>query len=107
MVSDTDIVKAVERLKRALGAEIPIERVLLFGSRARGDARPNSDVDLILVSSAFRGKSLVRRTYPVRKAWDLDVPVDFVCYTPEEFEEMSHRATLVRVALEEGREIEA
>lgn len=32
--------------------EVKPERILLFGSRARGDARPDSDVDLLIVESA-------------------------------------------------------
>lgn len=107
MVSHADIVGAVSRLKKRLAGEIPIDRVLLFGSQGRGDARPDSDVDLIIVSPAFRGRSLGQRGYPIRKAWDLDVAVDFLCYTPEEFEARRNRATIVQLALDEGREIVA
>lgn len=107
MVSHADIVAAVARLKSRLANDIPIERVVLFGSQGRGDARPDSDVDLIIVSAAFEGKSLGQRAYPIRRAWNLDVAVDFLCYTPEEFEARRNRATIVQLALDEGREIVA
>jgi len=45
--------------------------------------------------------------YRVRKAWDLPVAVDFLCYTPEEFTDLAHRTTIVSVALTEGTEIAA
>ncbi len=105
MVSDADIVNALGRMRRRLAPAIEVERVVLFGSRARGDARPDSDVDVILVSRSFRGRTFVRRAYPVRKAWDLDVAVDFLCYTPEEFATLAARTSIVQVALREGREI--
>jgi len=35
-------------------------------------------------------------------AWDLGMPVDFLCYTPEEFAELSKRPSIVREALREG-----
>ncbi len=34
---------------RAVQSEMAPDTVILFGSRARGDHRPNSDVDLLIV----------------------------------------------------------
>ncbi len=105
MVSQSDIVMAVERLRQRLGATLPFERVVLFGSHGRGDARADSDADLIVVSPAFHGKSLGQRAYPLRRAWDLDVAVDFLCYTPEAFATLAQRTSIVQVALREGRDV--
>ncbi|HFD39468.1 MAG TPA: nucleotidyltransferase domain-containing protein [Anaerolineae bacterium] len=43
--------RAVQDYQRWLLAKFPqqIERIVLFGSRARGDARPGADVDLLIV----------------------------------------------------------
>jgi hypothetical protein len=101
--ADPAIVRAVQRLREKTG--VPIERAILFGSRARGDAGPHSDVDLLLVSSSFAGKSASQRAAPLHLAWDLDLPVDFLCYSPEEFERLRRRITIVRIALQEGLEI--
>ena len=38
------------RCLEAMDAVIPLKAVYLFGSHARGDARPDSDVDLCLVA---------------------------------------------------------
>jgi predicted nucleotidyltransferase len=40
--------EAVRQLVARLGAEPCVRRVILFGSRARGDAQPRSDVDLAI-----------------------------------------------------------
>lgn len=45
-LSRLDIAKAVER---AAAPFVAIDRVVLFGSHARGDARPDSDIDLRIV----------------------------------------------------------
>ena len=47
MIHVTDAL--LDRMVRAIVAEVDPEQVILFGSRARGDAREDSDVDLIVV----------------------------------------------------------
>lgn len=40
---------------------VPILTAYMFGSQAKGNAGPNSDIDLIIVSTAFRGMPLWKR----------------------------------------------
>ena len=40
----------LRRCLEAMDAALPIQRVILFGSHARGEARPDSDIDLCLVA---------------------------------------------------------
>ena len=42
--------EVLRRCLEAMDAALPIQQVILFGSHARGDARPDSDVDLCLVA---------------------------------------------------------
>lgn len=40
---------------RKIGAKYPVDKIVLFGSRARGDNKPTSDIDLaIFISSDFK-----------------------------------------------------
>lgn len=39
----------LERMVRAIVEEVGPEQVILFGSRARGDQRKDSDIDLIVM----------------------------------------------------------
>ena len=41
--------KVLDEMVAAIVQEIDPEQIYLFGSRARGDARPDSDVDLLIV----------------------------------------------------------
>ena len=65
-----------------------IEKMFLFGSRASGKVHKWSDIDLVVVSKKFRGKSILKRSPQLHIKWDLGYPVDFLCYTPEEFNKL-------------------
>ena len=41
--------ETANRLKRLLQKKVKLHQVVLFGSRARGDAEPDSDMDVLIV----------------------------------------------------------
>ena len=101
----SDLKEPLEVFRRNVRRRIRVEAVWLFGSRARGDARPDSDVDLIVVSPDFRGLDLVERSRLIRPCWEADISVDILPYTPEEFDRLRQGITLVRTAVTEGVEV--
>ena len=48
-IQSTETRDLLEQLVATLLAAGQPERIFLFGSRARGDARPDSDLDLLIV----------------------------------------------------------
>jgi len=82
-----------------------VEKAIIFGSYARGEAKKDSDIDLILVSREFEGKSPLKRPVPFYLEWDLGYPVDIICYTPNEFNNLRKQVSIVSEALKEGIEI--
>jgi uncharacterized protein len=78
-------------------------RLILFGSHARGDARPDSDVDLPVVLSQVANERLV--AVEIRRALaDLPVCKDIVVTTPEEITRRGDLiGTVLRPALREGK----
>ena len=56
----------LDQMVQAIVAEVDPEQVILFGSRARGDAREDSDVDLIVVEAEPFGKTRSRHQEAVR-----------------------------------------
>ena len=105
MVPVTDAL--LDQMVQAIVAEVDPEQVILFGSRARGDAREDSDVDLVVVEAEPFGKTRSRRLEAVRLWKSLSafiVPKDILVYSRDEVEywrdSLSH--VLAR-ALREGR----
>jgi len=79
-------------------------KIVLFGSRARGDHRPDSDIDLLVIADSPLPRH--RRAIPLYAALadlPLDVDAEVVVYTPAEVEEWRNAgAAFVTTALREG-----
>jgi predicted nucleotidyltransferase len=78
------------------------ERVILFGSRARGDHRSDDGFDLLVVSRKFDGVRWVERPAMVLAFWDLPFDLEALCLTPAEFKKGSHELSIIGVATSEG-----
>jgi predicted nucleotidyltransferase len=91
-------------VRRIRSVAVP-EKIVLFGSRARGDHRPDSDVDLLIVQKSNLPRH--RRSIPIRAALSglpIEVDLEIVMYTPAEIEEWSRvPRAFVTTALREGR----
>lgn len=88
---------------RAIFAPIHPRLLLLFGSRARGDADELSDIDIIVVYDTE--KRFLDRLAELYRLWDLPGAVDILAYTPEEFTRMKETSDFVATAVEQGRVI--
>ncbi|MHA1470725.1 MAG: nucleotidyltransferase domain-containing protein [Candidatus Asgardarchaeia archaeon] len=102
MGKKTANIEEIKEFLRRISKKYKIRRAIIFGSAARGEFGEDSDVDLIIVSDFFKDKSPLERPVPLYLEWDLDYPVDFICYTIEEFEKIKKRPSIVKIALEEG-----
>lgn len=102
MVSDETLRMATDRLV----AQFRPQRVILFGSQARGTADARSDVDLLVICP-FDSKWESRRTLMVamdRALRGLEMATDVIILTPEEFErDRQIPGTVARPAWREGR----
>ena len=77
------------------------EKIILFGSAARGEMGPNSDVDLLVIKDTEDVRGLAARIY--RQLRGIRVAVDAVVVAPAHVERYkdSH-ALVIKPALREG-----
>lgn len=88
--------------KERVGARWHLDKFILFGSRARGDALEDSDFDVILVSTDFQGVHFIDRMVEAGRLWEDDLRLDVICYTPEEFARKAAQIGTVQTAVREG-----
>jgi len=79
------IFKEIQTLKRQL---LPNDRMILFGSQARGDARHNSDWDLLLLlNKSLKEESDEDKIYEfVRMGWNYGTYLSIKIFTKEQWE---------------------
>ena len=92
----------IEEVVRIIAGQYgPVEKIILFGSRARGEDDEYSDVDLIVIKKT--NKRFVERLIEVPP---LPIHADVFVYTPEEFETMkSNENPFMMGALENAKVI--
>lgn len=73
----------IRAIKDRLTGVFDVRRIVLFGSRARGDAQPDSDYDvLVLVESEV--PFVARQAAARRAVGRVGAPLDLLVYTPAE-----------------------
>ena len=97
----------LERMVRAIVDEVDPEQIILFGSRARGDAAAESDFDFIVVEAGPFGDGRSRHSEEVRLYRALagfDADADILVYCRDEVDHWrdSLNHVLAR-ALREGK----
>lgn len=87
MVIEKDpVMKIVERYIEELERhQISISEAFIFGSHAKGRAKPESDIDLALISDSFTGDRFEdrRRIIPLRRK--IDSRIEPIPFKPEDF----------------------
>ena len=96
------IPRLIKQMVRRLVRQFDPDQIILFGSHARGQPRPDSDLDLLIVlpEAPDRRRAAVEIMRALR---DLPVSKDILVTTPAHLAERGQVNGLVyRTALEEG-----
>jgi uncharacterized protein len=101
MVTEETIREAAKRLAEQFSPD----RIILFGSCARGTADEYSDVDFLVITEAANGRNRHKIMAEMDRAlWGLQIAKDIVVLTPDEFEEDREiPGTTARYVSKEGR----
>lgn len=97
-------VEVLKKFKKKI-KKFGVDKIILFGSRAGGNFRKDSDFDILVVSKKFEGKRWNERPLEIYLSWDEKEPLEILCYTPEEFNRGKKELGIVQEALKEGIEI--
>ena len=105
MVAVTE--EMLQQLVEAIVREVAPEEIYLFGSRARGQAEPDSDVDLLVVEREPFGPQR-SRWKEITRLWraitPFRAPVDLLVYSREEVARYGNwQNHIVATVLREGR----
>lgn len=106
-ITDRNVKEWIDSFVAAIVEKYSPEKILLFGSRARGDNLVDSDVDILIVSKKFEGINWLERIRDASIFWDGMVRLDVICYTPPEFEEKKRMVGIVSEAAREGKDLRA
>ena len=95
----------IEELGRRIAEAVQPRRIIVFGSSARGEAGPHSDIDVLVVmpDGVHRGHT-TEQIY--RRLWGFGVAKDVVVVTESDLlQRRDDPYMVIRQALEEGREV--
>jgi predicted nucleotidyltransferase len=101
-----EALKAIRKFIKALEQEgIPVDRVILYGSYARGRTRPDSDIDVAVISKSF-GKDRVEEGMALfRVAGKIDPRLEPIPISSESYEKDTW-VPLIYEIKEKGIELE-
>jgi uncharacterized protein len=94
--------KTLEEIINRILQVITPDKIILFGSRARGEASPDSDYDLMIVKEGVTNtRRICGEIY--QKFYGMKVPVDVLITTPEKLEKYKNTIGYVyKQVVEEG-----
>lgn len=86
---------------------IRTEKIFLFGSQANDTAGEHSDIDMVVISSSFKGLDFMQRCELLGRAIaEIMEPIEPLAYTPEEFSSQRQKTSFLYEVLTEPNTVE-
>ena len=88
-MNKSEVLDIVKRFKNAIESKgVKINKLILYGSYAKGSPERHSDIDLVVISEDFEGKSFWERIDVLTDAiYEVFEPIEAIAMTPEEWEQ--------------------
>lgn len=81
------ILKIARDYSRVLRKHYPLEKIVVFGSYAKGTAQPWSDIDFAVVSQSLGEDTHDERVALSKISRNIDARIESHPFTPQEFED--------------------
>jgi predicted nucleotidyltransferase len=102
-MSVIDVESEIRDITRQIVEKYHPEKIILFGSAARGEFTPDSDVDLVVIKKDVPRYG-IERMRELRRLVKKKVAADFLVYRPEEIaERLKMGDPFVKAVLSEGK----
>ena len=100
-----EMTEKINRIKEIIVGNYHPDKIILFGSWARGDADEQSDIDILVISDREKDLPRYRRGLDVRiKLSEVDTPKDILFYTHADIGRwIGVKHTFVNEVLNEGK----
>lgn len=103
------IIEEIRKFKEKIKEKFFVEKIIIFGSAARGEMKIDSDVDIIVVSKKYGRKYFFKIVPRLYTEWHekqkIDYPVDIILFNTKEFNKLKKEVSIVSEALREGIEV--
>lgn len=100
---DTKFQKEIENITTQVIEKYNPEKIILFGSAARGELTSDSDADFLIIKKVtpYYGADRIRE---LSRTVDRNIPVEFLVYRPEEFKKRVEMGDpFLKAVLKEGK----
>lgn len=99
----TDVESEIQDIARQIVEKYHPDKIILFGSAARGGFTPDSDIDLLVIKKDVPRYG-IDRMRELRRLIKKKVAADFLVYRPEEIDErLKMGDPFVKAVLSEGK----
>ena len=80
----------IEQIVGTIVSTVAPDKIILFGSYARGDNKKNSDIDILILKKGLKNeRSVTKRLYMDFFTQRIPVPVDLIAMDYEKFDALS------------------
>ena len=94
--------KVLDQIVQRIAKVVRPQKIILFGSAARGEMGPDSDLDILVVTDCKHRRNTARKIR--RQLFGVGVPIDIIVAKPEDLERYGDSIGLIyRPALREGK----
>lgn len=93
----------IQRMVKKIARKFDPDKIILFGSYARGEVTRDSDIDLLVIMP-FEGSNRLKMAEIYGAIGVVGIPKDILVYTPEQVAKYGRVAgTVIKAAIKEGK----